>query len=216
MALSFPLSASQFFELAGVKTVAFNLRQMQEVSSLGTGEIRAADLAPARFEAEIETVPMLHGAAEAKKALLNSLRGAVNGFYLYPVTLPYPQADSDGNTYGSSAPTVSARTDDYTLSIAGLPGSYEITAGDYLSIVWSASRTYLGQFVANATASGTGALNGASVAPALPAGVASSDAVSLAKPQGLFRLVPGSVHASSINPLMQSLKFTAIQSHEAA
>ncbi|MCB9993124.1 MAG: hypothetical protein H6873_05655 [Hyphomicrobiaceae bacterium] len=216
MTLTFPLAADDFFDLVGVKAIAFNLSENQALSGLGGGELRATQLAPARWLAEIECALMTSADMSARQALFSRLQGAVNAFCLYPPHRAYPVADPDGSTYGSATPTVSARTSDFVLAIAGLPAGYVLTAGDFIQITYDTSREYLGQFVAGATADGAGDVAAIEVSVPLPAAVAADDAVNLIKPSGLFRLVPDSVHFASADSLNQTLSFSARQTHEAA
>lgn len=212
MALTFPLSAAAFADLLQVESVKFNLQWQQEMSGKG-GDLLTADLADAYWEADVTTVELPHADAHQVMASINALGGGVRTFYLYNPALSYPQADMDGSTYGASTPVVGTVADSFNLSITGLPADYVITKGDFLQITYG-TRTYFGQFAESATASGAGVLSSIAVAPALPAGVASADAVNLIKPSALFKMVTNTAYLSTTRATFSRITFSARQTHE--
>jgi len=215
MALTYPLVASVFADKLRIKSAPFVLQHQQELSGVASGNLQAADLAPAFWQAEVETVPLTEAQAAQIMALINSLAGAVRKVYLYNPSLTGPQADPDGTILGAASVTVGSVASSYSLTLAGLPASYVITCGDYFSISYGTpSRTYLGQFAEGGTANGLGAMGPVDVAPAMPAGIVATNAVMLIKPQAKCKIVPGSAYPSIINPLHQTIKFSARQTHE--
>lgn len=216
MALSFPLSAAAFIDTLGVREVAFNLEDMQVHSGLGSGDVQSADLAPSRWRAEIELNVCTHAEGHRRMARIRAVASRGETFLLYNPSLFYPQEDLDGALLGVAIPAVDSRDDAWTLSLKDLPTTpYQLRAGDFLSISYSSGRRWLGQFTEDGLGDGSGDLGPVSVVPALPAGVSADDAVTLIKPCGKFKIEPNTAHVSSSGPNHQTIKFSAIQTHEA-
>jgi hypothetical protein len=215
MSLSFPLSPAAFADLLDVGEVVFNLGWSQEMSLAGGGEQLAADRAPARWMAEITTVPLRHTAGNGVLALINVLAGGINTFYLYPPAGRYPQQDPTGATFGAATPVVGTITDRFNVAFTGFPNGYALKRGDFFQIIFGSTRRYLGQFAEDKTASGAGAVAAVRVTPALPATVATSDAVTVLKPAAKFKLVPNSARPSLVGLNFQQISFSAEQTYAA-
>jgi hypothetical protein len=215
MSLTFPLSAAAFADLLRIEDVVFSLGVHQEASGVGAGEPIYADLSPARWTAQITTVPLTHVAANGILALINALAGGLNSFYLYPPTGKYPQQDPTGSGFGAATPLVGTITDRFNVAFTAFPNNYVLKRGDFLQITYATSRRYLGQFAEDKTANGSGALAAVRVTPALPASVATSDAVTVIKPAGKFKLVPNSAAPSLVTRNHTRISFSAEQTHAA-
>lgn len=216
MALTYPLALLDLFDSLKVASSAFMLEHMQQISGAGTGQVITADLAPARWTAKFETVPMVHDEAEALMAALDSLGGGLRTFMAAPSTKLFPKNDPDGTILGAAAVTVGSVTDSFNLSLAGLPAGYQLAQGDFVQIDYgSPASHYLGRLVTGATADGLGALGPVQIAPELPAGVLAGDAVVLKKPAAKFKLDAGSVAPKQVGTLHQSAGFSATQTYEA-
>lgn len=101
MALTYPLSLAQFADNLNIATVTWRLKEQQQVTGLGSGEILAADMAPARVEAQVDLNPMYHEDAAAVQALVEALDGSIGTFYLHSPQKAYPAAYPNGDFYGT-------------------------------------------------------------------------------------------------------------------
>lgn len=214
MSLANPLGKSAFADLLRVASTRFTLGFNQERSLSGGGDVLYADLAPALWQADIVTVAMEHSEAKGLIALINSRHGGVGTFLLYDHSLPYPSSDDDGAIWTGASPTalVGVVTDRYHLAFTGFPNSYVIPLGTYFEITYGSTRKYLGQFCEPKTShASTGAVTAVEVTPELPASVATGAAVTLMKPSGKFKIMPGTAFAQSISTVHSTVAFSAEQ-----
>jgi len=96
-----------------------------------------------------------------------------------------------------------------TISLSGLPAGFIITTGDYFSFPWLGGR-HLVKALANATASGGGAISALPIAPWLRAGGATGVTVDLVRPYCLMKMVPGTWQGERKQD-PQPVSFEAIQ-----
>lgn len=211
MSLADPLAKDAFADLLRLASTKFTLMFNQERSMKGGGDVLYADLGPALWMAECVTVPMLHSEAKGIIALINSRKGGLETFLLYDHSMPYPSSDDDGSDFGAATPVVGTITDRYNLAFTAFPASYSMPLGTYFQIIYSTSKYYLGQFAEAKTANGSGAISAVRVAPKLPDAVATSDAVTVLKPSGKFKIVPGSAFVSAISAVHSTVSFAAEQ-----
>lgn len=97
MALTYPLSLAQFADKLNIDKVTWRLKEQQQITGLGSGEILAADMAPARVEAQVDLNPMYHEDAAAVQALVEALDGSIGTFYLHSPQKAYPAAYPNGD-----------------------------------------------------------------------------------------------------------------------
>lgn len=214
MTLPDTLSRASFADLLKIEDVKFTQMFQQQRSGTGGGEILYAARAPSLWTAELTTVFMPHAEAEGIMALINSRGGGLKTIELYNHRLPYPASDPDGSIIGATVPTINVITDRLHLSFSGFPAGYEIPLGTFFGATWeSGNRYYLGQFVEPRTANGSGAVASAEVWPPLPVSIASGDPISVAKPCGKFRIVPGSAYPSRVDARNSSIRLTAEQTY---
>ncbi|MCC0013867.1 MAG: hypothetical protein H6881_08315 [Rhodobiaceae bacterium] len=214
MAYTFPLAATVFADLLSIAQVRFWLPSRQEVSGLGSGLIIAAELSPPLWMAEVSLAPMEEADAGRVQAIIETLDGAINEFYLYNPRRKYPLDDPDGSTIGASAVKIKANQNGKELQLKSLPAGYTLKAGDFLS--WSYnSMTMFHRISEDATADGSGNTGWFEVRPHLIASSAAADtAVSLKKPAMRAIMVPGSFDPGTTRPpvITEGMSFQAIQS----
>lgn len=215
MALADNLPIASFADLIRVSSSTFMQGWQQQRSATGGGETRYADRAPSLWTAELTTPPMEHAEAEGLMALANSRAGGLKTFLLYNTKIPYPSSDPNGLIMGSTVPKLGVITDRLHVAFTGFPADYVVPLGTYFSIVFDTSRYYLGQFCEARTANGSGAIAAVEIWPPLPAGISGTPDVSLKKPVGKFRLVPGSAYPSNISPVHSTFKLSAEQTYSA-
>lgn len=190
MTITYPLPLAAFFDAVNCWTPRFEPITYQSVSGLKGGGLIAAELAAARWSADVTLSPNYNRASVGVEAIVNALRGSLKSFQAYDKRRAYPLADPDGSILGAASVTISAVGSDLqSLKLAGLPAGYVLTVGDYISIP---SRKQLFQVLENSTANGSGVSPSFfAVAPSILSGLAGGDAVRLVKPYGFFRIVPG-------------------------
>lgn len=211
MSLANPLGKAAFADQLRVASVKFTLGFRQEASATGGGDTLYADRAPARWMAEVATVPMTHGEAKGLIALLNSRAGGLKTILLYDHTLPFPESDPAGSIFATATPEVDVITDRLHVSFAAFPAGYVLPLGTYLQILYDTDRYYLGQVVEARTADGSGDVATVEVFPPLPAAIVSGDAVTVLKPSAEFRVVPGSAFVSVQSAVNSTVAFSAEQ-----
>lgn len=215
MPLTYPLTRAAFQDRLRIGNARpFALARFEEISGLGTGEIITAIIAAPKWEAEFALSSRLTYAQAAEALALLEALGTSRTVELYDVTQPFPAADPGGALLGGASPTVSAiGTDNSSLRITGLPPAYVITIGDMISIGYSSgSRRALFRAGETVTASAGGVTPMFSVAPHLPAGLSIGASVTLARPYGWFRVVPGSFDPGVSTKLGNSgVRFRALQ-----
>lgn len=141
-ALVFPLALSQFMHLLKVRRVTFDTPEQMEITGLGSGQINTADIGPRLWRGEIELKRMNFVDGARIEALIGALREPSRSFLVYDVRKKHPASDFMGVTIDGYTPQIGALdADNKRFSLAGLPPSYKLTAGDYLSFQYSASPT---------------------------------------------------------------------------
>lgn len=212
MALSFPLSTTAFFDLLKVRAVSPYLEFQQELSRQGSGGVIAKDLAPALWKADVSTVPLNDDDFNDIEAMIESLQGSINTFYLYDTKRRYPKSDPTGSIVGSNTVQInSVGGDNKSLTLKGLPASYTISRGDRFSFDYGGtpSRAYH-RALETVVANGSGVTPSFMVSPYLRPGAAADQVVTLKIPTALMQIVPGSHRASPELPF-SSISFTCSQ-----
>lgn len=212
MAITFPAPTTYIADLLRVPKRTFTLAQQQEFSGLGSGQILAAELAPALWTADIETKPMPRPLANQLQARLDTLDGTLNAFYLYDPWKCAPSADPGGTILGSSTPSIhTLDANNKAMRVMGLPAAYVLTEGDYIAFDYaSGTKRAFHRIVETATADGSGLTPLFEVRPHIRSGATTSTAVTMIKPAALMVMMPGSLNISAQAGLTV-FSFTAIQ-----
>lgn len=193
MAPTFPLSLNDFADKLKISTVKWELKRWDQLSGLGTGDVLAAQLAPPRIVGTVTIAPMYHADAAQVQALVESLDGPLNSFYLFAPQLPYPQSDPDGSILASSEVKIkSVGSNNKSLALKGLPASYALTVGDMMAFDYGSNptRRAFHRIVESATADGSGDTAEFEVRPHLRPGAAADIVVTLKKPAAKVFIVP--------------------------
>ena len=188
----------------------FQLQFRQEFSRTAYGTTLGKDLGPALWSPSYTTVPMYADDALGYEAKLNSLDGVIQQFEAGDLRRPYPKAYPSGTCHDGTLLSVSANNK--AMALSGLAAGQVVSAGDYLSFDYGASRA-LHQAVETVTANGSGVTAEFEVRPHIRPGFTLSPAmaVKLKNPRGIFCLVPGSVESRVQNALFTVVSFQAIQ-----
>lgn len=178
MALTFPLSLSDFFDLAKVKETTFWLPSVAEGDVLGSGEIVQVANAPRLWEGRVSYPADEHDAIDllVSRAYLLLSPGAT--FLVRPRQRSGPIGGVTSGLGGVTISSVNANMRD--LSLAGLPANFSLQQGSYLSFVYSGRQAFH-QIVVGAIATALGAAT-VEVTPPIRAGYAAGAAVTLVNP----------------------------------
>lgn len=196
MAISFPASLANFFNLLPINSGALELMENYEAEETGNGEILTADLGQRLWEMSVTIRKGSYDEIEDVRALLNVFRAAGASFFAFPIPRNFPRFDPTGSILGSNVPklhTVNANNRDIRLS--SLPNGYRIARGDFLSFSYGANPTRhaLHQVVNSVVAADSSGLTPLfEVRPAIRPGFTLNSNVKLTKPEFKAFIVPGS------------------------
>lgn len=202
MALTFPLTIAQFFNLLPIEQITFDSPEQNEISQTGKGEMMVAELAPMLWAGEVRLGPMTNTESASLETLLDVLRPAGRTFYAYDPRRRFPIADPTGSILGAANPVIATLPNTREMTISGLPANYVLTAGDYLAFTYNGTRRALHRMVTSATASAGGVTPVFEVTPAIRAGAAVAAAVTLIRPSCKALLMPGSVSKGTSRQLI--------------
>lgn len=192
MALSFPLSGSEFWGGLAVASASFHLPEAMQVNRTAGGAILTASLGERLWTTDIQLDSRSHVAAAKSAARLSILREPGRSIYAYPLDKQYPAADPDGTILGASTVTIHTLvTGNREIRLQGLPAAYVISDGDFLSFVYGGKHA-LHQVVVGATADGSGITPAMEVTPNIRAGATTGLTVQLIRPFCRMVYVPGS------------------------
>lgn len=211
MSYTFPLSVAVLADTLGIGSLKWTTQNNRELSGLGSGQILEADLAPQLRTADVTLRERYHDEAQEIEAKLNAIVRSIGSLYLYDPRRPYPKADPDGTTLGSSTVTIKAKADAKSLSLQGLPAGYLLSAGDPIAFDYgSPARRWFGEVAEAVTADGSGDTATFEVSPFLPAAAAADIAVTLIRAAMKCRIVPGSLNVQ-VGTLTSVISFSVVQ-----
>ncbi len=196
------LSLADFFDHLRIMPFRWHIREQNEFSGIGDGHVYQASLAPELWTASVTLRPSRNPVAEAMAARIRALRGAKETFLFRDPFRCFPAADPGGVVIGSSVVTVQAVGASLdTISLAGLPAAYQITAGDKLHVTSAAypDKVAFLEFSRDAVAAGNGMLPQTSVFPNVPAWVAAGNPAALVRAACKCVIIPGSVSEGSVS-----------------
>ncbi len=193
MALTFPLSLANFADKLKIVSVKWQLQRRDEVSGLGGGQVLTAQLSPPLWTGSVTLAPLYHGEADQIQALIESLDGSLNDFYLYSPRRAYPQADPTGSILGAATPQIAALgPDNKSIQLQGLPNGYKLTAGDFLHFDYGSNpvRRAFHRLMETGSANGSGTTPMLEVRPHIRPGAVVGAVVTLIKPAARCFIVP--------------------------
>ncbi|WP_309086382.1 hypothetical protein [Chelativorans sp.] len=215
MTLNFPLPLTDFADLLSIETVAWKLERWDEYSGLGNGDVIAAELAPPRWSGDVSIAPMYNDDAASVQALIESLDGAINSFYLYAPQKAFPMADPDGTLLGSATPTIgSLGANNKSLTVSGLPAGYVLTRGDLFSFDYGTNPVRRGfhRVAETVMASAGGVTPSFEVRPHFRPGVTTGRPITLIKPAAKVFIMPGSFNPGTASgPITSGMSFQVMQ-----
>ena len=217
MALSFPLTHAQFWELLPIASCVFDLDENVTTSRTRGGQTLRAERGARLWAAEVRLGPMIPAEAAAVLPLINLLRGGAGSCMASDPMRQAPRNDPAGTALGSAAPSISAlSSNSRELALKGLPSGYTLQRGDLLAFSYGTSpvRYALHQIVnGTAKANASGAVTGVEVVPPIRPGAAVDAAVTLVRAACKAEIVPGSYQPGSVRSggLVEGVSFRVQQ-----
>jgi hypothetical protein len=194
MVASFPLALPEFFDRLPIRDIRFFLPEAIEVSRTAGGDVIRDSIGTRLWQGEITLGRLLRSEAQDAEALIDLAMGAEASFMVYPLARPAPQSDPSGGILGVSSPQIRTLSSDArVLSLKGLPPSYELRRGDYLSFQYRSNPTRFALHRVQETsvvASAIGQTNLFEVRPHIRPGAVIDAAVQLVKPACKVIILP--------------------------
>ncbi|TYB83971.1 hypothetical protein [Oceaniovalibus sp. ACAM 378] len=180
----------------------------QETSRTAGGVTLVKNMGPLLWQASYLTVPMRRDRAGEVEADLLTLENGGQLFEGYDPARPFPASDKTSPLTGITIHSI--RTDRLALRITGLPASFVLTKGDWLSIN-DGTNLHLLRAVETTTAAGTGLSAWFEVRPSIRPAIAVGNPVALRYAPARFMVDPGSVQRSPNSGLHDTISWTATQ-----
>lgn len=185
------------------------------------GRANSVLLGDATWRASFATLRLTPSRLGAARAWISSLQNGVKTFYgrdparLYPLAYPTGFAGLERAGGGAFDGTATSWSIDATRSIVtinGLPASFPLAPGDMIGWSWSTTKRALARSLEAVVANGSGVAVVA-VEPYLSTVVSGSAVLTLARPECVMKLVPGSYRdAEAEGPDGRAfISFSAIQ-----
>lgn len=160
-------------------------------SQTGSGQVNVSSVGPRLWKGTITITQQSHDIMAQQIALVRRIQNSGNFFVFTPPKYNLPQS---GGSFSGYSPVVNATpVAGYTLTVTGMPPSYVLTAGDYLS--FSVNSTHrLHQVAVGVTATAGGVATIELVNPIMANSVpAAGAAVVFSQPRLTCRYVPASM-----------------------
>lgn len=210
MALSYPrhMTATKAWKAGG-----FTLKEYQELSPQGSGDLWAKDLSEPKWQVSYLSKPVDINTREAWLADFRSLRGSVRTGYFHNVESgwlkAYSQATAATHSY-ATAEIASIAGDKSALSIDGLPVGLQITAGDFVTVATSVGVECY-QFLESGTVNGSGVLASLAVTPPVSDSVAINNDITMYQPYIEGVIVPDSLSWSDAGDYYYTISVDVMQ-----
>lgn len=215
MALTYPLSRTNFMDILPIGEQSHNLPDSMELNRTGAGEQLAADLGDRLWQGKFTLGRLMRTEAGRPEVLIDLLRQAGRSFLVYDTRRSAPLLDPIGTILGASTPTIHTLSGDpRELRITGLPASYVLSPGDYLSFTYGSSplRYALHRVVATTTAV-AGLTPLFEVTPPIRSGAVTGAAVTLLKAHCKAVILAGSAEPGvGRRTITEGISFGYVQS----
>ena len=216
MALTFPLSITQFFNKLPISTPAFSLGEAMQSSQTGGGEVLNAALGTRLWRGQVTFGPMTYAEMAEVEGLVEALRQPGRSFMAYDVRYPWPAGDFGGVIVAGQSVKINALpAGARTLTLSGLTAGYAIAPGTYLAFAYGSApiRYALHRVIAGGVANGAGITPALEVVPAIRPGAVTGSAVTLVRPACKAVILPGSTEpGQSRRGIVEGFTFSFIQS----
>lgn len=184
--LTFPLAASDFFDIMPISAMNFRLGVNTTMTESEDGERYAHERGERLWYGELQLDIGTADEGRQVAARLQLIEEAGGSFFVYDARARGPQADPMGAALSGFAPRLSGiDASRRSVSIDQLPAGYIITTGDYLGFSYGANPTrHAVHQVAGVTrlASGSGEVTELQVVPKIREGANVGTSVQLVQP----------------------------------
>jgi hypothetical protein len=216
MALTFPLSVSQFMSILPIEEMTFHAPAQAQISQTAGGEVMSAELGPQLWRGQITLGTMPWEEARNPDVLLDILGVPGRTFWAYDTRHPAPYLDPSGSVLGAATPMIHTLDGNgRDMRLQGLPAGYTLQRGDYLAFDYAGRRALHRVAAESVSAAGTGITSLFEVSPSIRPGALVGAAVTLIKASCKAMLIPGqtdkgiarsTVHEGMTFQFIQTLK----------
>ena len=212
-----PMPLAEFWSPLRVASLSLSLPAAAELSRTAGGEIIVAELGARLWSARVTLAPIGIESAAALQVKLRLLQRAGASLLVSPRVGDHPARDPNGVIVSSNVTIAGLPAGNQTLSLAGLPAGYALSAGDYLSFSYSNPPLQaFHQLVGDARADVSGVVPAFEIVPQLRPGATIGSPVTLAKPVFKTLLVPGSLNEGVMQGTrLRGIAFDLIQTLKA-
>lgn len=198
MPLTFPLDLPAFFEAFCPIATTFELGEAVLANETGGGEVIRSDYGARLWYGTVTLAPAKPVAVESIKALIRPLQDSRASFLLYP--RHKARATGGGSLSEPLGQISTLPANNRLLTLKGLPASYQIARGDFLSFIYgsSPSRYAFHQVVDSTMANSSGVTGQFEVVPPIRPGAAVDTGVQFNRPRLKAVMVPGSLSISEM------------------
>ena len=195
MVQTLPMPLAEFWSPLRVASLSLSLPAAAEISRTAGGEIIVAELGARLWSARVTLAPIGIESAAALQVKLRLLPRAGASLFVSPRIGDYPARDPNGVIAASNVTIASLPAGNQTLSLAGLPAGYALSAGDYLAFNYgNPAIQAFHQIVGDARADAAGIVPAFEIVPQLRPGATIGASVTLVKPAFKALLIPGSLN----------------------
>lgn len=174
-----------FFSTLKVASVQWSLPPAMAETTTRGGEVIRTGIGAPLWRGSVALWQQYHRDVAEVEALLAELTQPGQSILAYDPRYTGPRMDPGGAILGAASPTIhTLNPDNRRLRVAGLPGGYVLSVGDYIGWQYGANpvRYALHRITSAATASGAGLTPLFSVTPHIRPGAAVGAAVALVRP----------------------------------
>ena len=195
MVQTLPMPLAEFWSPLRVASLSLSLPAAAEISRTAGGEIIVAELGARLWSARVTLAPIGIESAAALQVKLRLLPRAGASLFVSPRIRDCPARDPNGVIAASNVTIASLPAGNQTLSLAGLPAGYALSAGDYLAFNYgNPAIQAFHQIVGDARADAAGIVPAFEIVPQLRPGATIGASVTLVKPAFKALLIPGSLN----------------------
>jgi hypothetical protein len=128
---TFPLGLTDFANGLPLATIKFRPNKRMQTSGETSGKIIAIEVAPDYWSVEVSFRPLYSQEARAFEAMIDSLDGGLNDFYIFDPISAYPVLDPKGANLGASSITnTNIHSSNKAMKFTGFPVGYVLSPGD--------------------------------------------------------------------------------------
>ncbi len=213
----FPMPLAEFWSPLRIASLSLGLPAAAEMSRTAGGEIIVAELGARLWTARVTLASANFRDAAALQVKLRLLQRAGASLVVSPRIGDHPARDPNGVIAEVNLTIADLPVGNQTLSLAGLPSGYALSAGDYLAFNYgNPAIQAFHQLVGDARADAAGIVPAFEIVPQLRPGATIGASVTLVKPAFKALLIPGSLNEGALQRTrLSGITFDLIQTLKA-